>query len=119
MTTETMIVYHTTDASTAIRAEGFKDGEKNYMTTETWRGVWVANTPVDINEGAKGDVVLALEIPIEIFNQYEWVEDEKTYRESLIPAEILNKYGLPKICTMEELEILADKRWNTTDNVAP
>jgi hypothetical protein len=113
-----MPVYHTTDASEAILAEGFKDGEGTYMSGEWYSGVWVADVPVDANEGAKGDVVLTLEIPTEVFTQYEWVDEgaeDKTYREALIPASILNSYGRPQICTDEELDSAWEKRWATLE----
>jgi hypothetical protein len=36
--------------------------------------------------------VLVLDIADMLFDEYEWVEDIKTYREALIPAEDLNRY---------------------------
>jgi hypothetical protein len=50
-----------------------------------------------VNEGAAGDVLLALDIPPALFEDYEWVEDgtSKSYRESLIPASALNALGRP------------------------
>ncbi len=106
-----MRVFHTTDAAEAILSDGFRDGEGTYMTGQFWRGVWVADRPVDSSEGAAGDTVITLEIPEEIFIQYEWVEEgsEKSYRESLISAELLNGYGNLRLCTEEELDIEFEK----------
>jgi hypothetical protein len=42
-------------------------------------------------------VLLALDVPDTLFEQYEWIEEEKHFRESLIPAESLNQYGPPNV----------------------
>jgi hypothetical protein len=62
----------------------------------------VSDCPLDINEGAKGDVVLMLNVPVDIFERYEWIEQGKPYRESLIPAAILNALGMPRIVSVDE-----------------
>jgi hypothetical protein len=67
------------------------------LTNETFTGVWFSDQPLDINEGAKEDCVLLIEIPEGVFAECEWVEEGKPYRESLIPAAIVNRYGPPKI----------------------
>ncbi|MBN3949062.1 MAG: hypothetical protein HWQ38_22380 [Nostoc sp. NMS7] len=106
-----MLTYHRTNASEVIMKEGFKDGTGTYMTGEFHTGVWFSNFPIDANEGAFGDVVLSLDIPEEVFIQYEWVEEspevENKYRESLIPASIVNKFGKPEIVSDEEVEQLS------------
>jgi hypothetical protein len=43
------------------------------------------------NEGARGNVVLEVEISEELFDEYEWVKEGKTYPEALIPAPELNR----------------------------
>lgn len=67
------------------------------MTTEPWRGVWVTiERPWDLAIGgapAKSDpALLVIEIPLELFTEYEWVQDEIGYREALIPAAELNRH---------------------------
>ena len=101
-----MKVFHNTrrSAAEAIMSDGFIDAEGGYMTTNVYRGVWVSNVPLDINEGADGDTLLSFELDESVFSEYEWVEDEKPYRESLIPAEILNRYGIPKIVGEEKAD---------------
>jgi hypothetical protein len=42
-------------------------------------------------------VLLVLDIPEEIFVEYEWVEEGKLYREALVPAAILNSLPAPRI----------------------
>jgi hypothetical protein len=88
-----VIVYHRTDSAEDILREGFRDGTGTYMTANEYSGVWVsADEPLTINEGAVGAAVIAVDIPTELFEQYEWVEAHKPYREALIPATLLNQY---------------------------
>ena len=67
------------------------------MTDQEFTGVWVSDCPLDINEGGRGDVVLTLDVPIDVFERYEWIEEGKPYRESLIPASVLNALATPRI----------------------
>ena len=112
-----MKVFHNTrrTAAEAIMSGGFIDAEGSHMTTNVYRGVWVSNVPLDINEGADGDTLLSFELDESVFREYEWVEDEKPYRESLIPAEILNQYGTPEIVGEEEMEALSMARFPTRE----
>jgi hypothetical protein len=91
-----MKVYHRTFHSAAILKEGFRDATGTYLTTNEFTGVWVSDCALDINEGADGDVLLTLNIPVDVFEQYEWIEEGKGYREALIPAAILNQLGKPR-----------------------
>jgi len=92
-----MKVYHRTLHSAAILREGFRDSTGTYMTDQEFTGVWVSDCPLDINEGGRGDVVLTLDVPIDVFERYEWIEEGKPYRESLIPASVLNALATPRI----------------------
>jgi hypothetical protein len=65
----TMIFYHSTDeaAATAILTEGFRDarGKYGFLFDDPefeLVGVWVSDQPVDQNEGAKGDIVLSINL---------------------------------------------------------
>ena len=49
----------------------------------------------DSNEEAVGEDLLDLEIPEEIVAPFEWIAEDKAYREFLVPAEIVNRY-LPR-----------------------
>ena len=93
-----MNVYHNTFHAPAILAEGFKDATDYYLTSQLWTGVWVSDRPLDCNEGADGDTLLALDIPEEEIASFEWVEEDKPYREFLVPSDVLNRYGPPSVC---------------------
>ena len=109
-----MIYYQ--DAAEAILREGFRDGTGSYgFATITLTGVFLADTPVDINEGATGDQVLAVEIADDsLLADYEFVTDgtpSGTYREWCVPAEIINTHGRVRLLTDDEVDELARKRW--------
>jgi hypothetical protein len=79
-----------------IVREGFKDDEEKYLSDFAWRGVWVSDRRVH-PEGAPGNVFVTLEIPAELFEEYEWAQDDAPYRGSLIPPTVLNRYGPPQL----------------------
>lgn len=93
-----MRIFHSTvNANVAVIVrEGFKDNEEKYLSDFAWRGVWVSDRPLPL-DGGPCNALLALEIPEELFAQYEWVQEDATSRGSLIPATILNRYGPPTV----------------------
>jgi hypothetical protein len=101
-----MRCYHRTslEAAAAIVADGFRDAEGYYMTGNLYRGVWVSTEPLTVNEGASGAALLSTVIPEDVFAEYEWVEDAKSYREALVPADVLNAHGSPTVVGDEEDE---------------
>ena len=92
-----MILYHVTSSenAAAIKRDGFRD--TGGMTESGHRGVWLADRPLDANEGAPYTVI-AVDLPLSMadLDQYEWKEEGKGYREWLIPAAVINKYWWPK-----------------------
>jgi hypothetical protein len=107
-----MRCYHRTfsrDARAAFQA-GFVDHEGNSRTGHLWSGVAFADAPLDRDVGFDGDVLLSVELPDELFALYEWRQDgpfagdegvpagcAKPYRESLIPAALVNAHGPPRL----------------------
>ena len=100
-----MILYHVTssESAAAIKRDGFRDTGGSFMTESEHRGVehhgvWLSDRPLDANEGAWSDTVIAVDLPLSKadLDQYEWKEKGKGYREWLIPAAIINKYWWPK-----------------------
>lgn len=90
-----MKLFHRTPHAEKILAEGFRDAKSTYMTGQYFTGVWFSSIPLDANEGAKGDTLLMVNIPAKVIKPFEWVEEGKPYREFLIPADLVNKYGPP------------------------
>lgn len=87
-----MRVFHRTDAAEAILRDGFRDASGSYMLANTiLTGVFVSDLILDINEGAKGDDVIEIEIPERVdLTAFEIVEELKGYREWCVPATLLN-----------------------------
>jgi hypothetical protein len=103
MRDDQVIVFHRTSHLESILEGGFRDGEGTYLTANVYRGVWVSNKPLDENEGAWGDYLLAMVIPEDVISDFEWVEEGKPYREFLVPADVLNRYRPPRL--------VEDRRW--------
>jgi len=99
-----MRVYHRTsgEAAAAIKEAGFRDAEGTYLTRNVYRGVWFADQPLDINEGADGEVVFEVEVPEPALSEYEWIEEGKPYREFLVPAEVVNRWRVVEVTYDEE-----------------
>lgn len=62
------------------------------MTATQWSGVWLSEVPLDLNEGADGEVLLRVhrDLSDEELDAYEWLEDGKPYPEWLVPSALLN-----------------------------
>ena len=58
-----------------------------------------------VDAASDGDTLLSIDIPDNVIADYEWIEEEKPYREFLIPAEIVNRYGPPKVEDVEPYHI--------------
>jgi len=103
-----MRLYHRTtrQAARRILAEGFRDGQGRYMTAQIHRGVWGADQILDANEGARGDTILVIGIPLRRIRAYEWKEPGKPYREFCIPAAVVNKHGPPRVVSACEEKAL-------------
>jgi hypothetical protein len=90
-----MILYHRTyqERAAAILRDGFHDSTGRYLTDEDHTGVWFSDRP-DCGMPT-GDVLLEIfmSLPEAELAGYEWIEEGKGYREWLIPATVVNKYG--------------------------
>ena len=101
-----MILFHRTDKETSVKIlkGGFCDGVGNYLTTNEYKGVWLSNCPLDENEGAYGEILLEvlIDLTADELIKYEWIEQNKWYREFLVPANVVNKHSIVRIMSIEE-----------------
>jgi hypothetical protein len=105
--------YHRTHHSAAILRDGFRDGSYMLPVLGEQRGVFVsADWPVDENEGADGDAVLEVDLPAAVFTKYEWVTEDSTWREAMIPAAELNRSPV-RLLTEDEVDELTLRRWDS------
>ena len=90
-------LYHVTTAERAaeIVRSGFRDWRGTYGTAQEHVGVWFSDTPLEVNDGVTGDTVLEVMLGVSesAIADFEWVEEGKGYREWLIPADFVNRYG--------------------------
>lgn len=91
-------LYHRTNKPNAIIEEGFRDGKRSYRGQP---GVWLADSPVDPEQGGGGVDILEVNVPDEAAVSFE-IETNKDERIFFIPAATLNSYGKPRICAEGE-----------------
>jgi hypothetical protein len=103
-------LFHRTTRGNAARILrcGFEDRSGSYGTAVRHRGVWLSTAPLTENEGASGDVLLAIEMSISEpdLSEHEWLEDGKPYREFLLPAAVVNARGALSVAELDWFEIL-------------
>jgi hypothetical protein len=109
-----VICYHTTDAADAILRQGFRDATGSYgFANFELTGVFLGDSPMDINEGATGDQVLRVVLPDDVdLGDFELVEEHKPYREWCVPAALINQRGTVTLMSEDEVEELAGQRWD-------
>jgi hypothetical protein len=107
-------VYHSTEHAEAILRDGFRDGTGSYgMHDTTLRGVFVADQPVGVGDGAKGEQVLAIDLPgdPEAYGGVELIEDRKGFREWCIPADRINEGARVRLLTEAEVDAIGDENF--------
>ena len=86
----------TKEAAEQILREGFRNRTGYYgFSGMEITGTWLSHVPVDSNEGAKGDVLLVVDLNVlenEIAD-FEVQDAERCYREWAIPAPLINSRG--------------------------
>ena len=108
-----MILYHTTNAAEAILRDGFSDAEGTYgFATLTLRGVFLAISPADVNDGAKGDQLLEVDLPDGLdLSAYAIIEEDRPAWEWCVPADVLNQHGSVRLLTEDEADAAYRERW--------
>jgi hypothetical protein len=92
-----MRLYHRTDHQSALQilADGFRDHSSELGRTGVWLGdeACLEETGIYLQPFGQLRWVLELDIPDDVIAPFEWVEELKGYREFLVPAEVLNRFG--------------------------
>jgi hypothetical protein len=56
--------------------------------------VWLGNQPMEVNEGAKGDQVMRVELDDDVdLDDFEVVVEGSPYREWCVPAALINEHA--------------------------
>jgi len=75
---------------------------------------------MDINEGAKGDQVLRVELPDHVdLGDFEAIEDGKSYREWRARAALINEHATVTLMTDNELWDMGANIWRGYDDPNP
>ncbi len=108
-----MRLFHRTDHGPEIVRDGFRDGAGSYGMATLWlEGVFLSDSPVDINEGATGEDLLEVTVDEALLPDYEIVEELKGYREWCVPADLINRHGTIRLLSIAEEDALAEERWS-------
>ena len=104
-----LICYHRTTAENAqaIVERGFKNSAGYFLSNRTWSGVWLSARPLDIRADGEGDhlLMIRLDIPEPQLARWEWTAEWQSYREWLIPAELIN--GFMTVTLVDQLDLLS------------
>ena len=87
------IFYHRTNADNArgIIDSGFKNSSGYFMNNRIWTGVWLSSIPVESEASADALLMVKLEIDGRELSRWEWSGEGRSYREWLLPANIINR----------------------------
>ncbi len=99
-----MRLYHVTsqDSAKIIQKRGFKAKKNGYYGIHDPKtnkpkfqtGVFLSNTILNANDGLliNEPAIFVLDIPEKEISQYEWLNEQGSYREWCIPAVVVNKF---------------------------
>jgi hypothetical protein len=86
-----MRLYHVSDQVETILEHGFVDGDSFYHSGKLHRGVWLFDRPAEGYPAADSRTVV-VDIPDDLAVRHEWLEEDRDYRQFLIPADLVNRY---------------------------
>jgi hypothetical protein len=98
-----MRLYHRTTMANAelILRDGFVDRLDRYTSDFDVQGVWFSDQPKVMDECDSEEAVVSIDLDFRTksLSSFEWTEDETSYKEWLIPAELVNsKMTRKRIC---------------------
>jgi hypothetical protein len=112
-----VIVYHTTEDAEEILADGFSGGLEDVVIGGILlTGVRLADTPLDGNEGARGDQVLRVEFPDDVnLDDFELVEEGAGmgYREWYVPSALIDRNARVRWMTEDDVDEVKARRWQS------
>jgi cyanophycinase len=107
-------LFHRTASAQEIFRKGFLDSLENGSRDGAWEGSWFADEPLSTSDGPDGDTFLVLDVPRSVVEPFEWVDPEKPYREFILPRDVANELGPPRLLAADgtlrdsDPELLAD-----------
>lgn len=92
----TILLYHRTPAGRQILRTGFVDSVANPVRDGAWEGSWFSDVPLPTEDGPAGDDILVLEVPVDVAERFEWRDEQKPYRQFVLPRQVANRFGPPR-----------------------
>lgn len=102
-----MLVFYRSDRAKTIITEGFQDESSYQDNSFSAAGCLFSTDPFDESIQANGCIILFLDMPRVIFNQYVQPRTNQYARTALIPAEVANQYGPAKLLTYKSAVLLS------------
>ena len=101
------ILFHVTNRTPGeqILRSGFMDGRKTDGTGRFFRGVWLSNRAMwfpGIRTREAMTFAVQFHVSLDDLEDYEAIEDEKPYREWIIPAAYIRAHAEVKIADEED-----------------
>ncbi len=102
-----LILYHRTTAENAraIIESGFKNSVGYFLNNRIWSGVWLSARPLDSDGEDDNLLIIRLDIPEQQLARWEWTAEGQSYREWLMPAELIN--GVMTVALVDQLDLLS------------
>jgi hypothetical protein len=87
------------------------DGQGGVSTDELLVGVWVSTRRPEVRSGSHGaEGLVEFDIPDSLFERYEWTDEDKPFREALIPAAVLQRFGRRPWVEPDDSVVSAERR---------
>jgi hypothetical protein len=93
MSQQGLVLYHQTTLETAhdIHESGFKDSVGYFLNNRIWTGVWLSSLPPEPTSPGCALLKVKVDLDYDQLCRWEWAGEGSSYREWLIPANILNR----------------------------
>jgi hypothetical protein len=105
----------TAQAARAILEGGFRDRRGHFLFDIEVEGVWLSDVPLDGNDFGHADwnTLLAVTLDDQYLIDCEVIEEgnDRSYREWLVPAAVINARGKVRLVPSDEEEA-ASRRWS-------
>ena len=101
------------ETADAILRNGFPETDGFYGPDQTLVGVWLADRPLNANDGVIGDGILSVTFNVDLSELafYELVDPGKSYRQWCLPASLIKARATVDIVPFEKVE----RFWYLTD----
>jgi hypothetical protein len=102
-----MLVFYRSDRAKTVMVEGFQDDFSVGGSDSASVGCLFSTDPFDASLRTNSGIILFLEIPQSVFNQYAQPQLDGNGRTALIPAGVANQFGPARLLTYKSATLLS------------